>query len=221
MDSEGERERPAGDFGVWIEQMQGALRGEHGSDVPCDGCTACCTSSQFVHIEPDEVDALAHIPRELQFPAPRSPRGHVLLGYDEHGRCPMLIDNRCSIYAHRPRACRTYDCRVFAAAGIEPDEAEKALIAERVRQWRFSHPTPDDVARHEAVRAAASYLDEHRDVVPTELAPANSTQRAVLALEIHNAFVGRAPEPDAVVVELRRVTGDQRSSSPNVSRKRS
>src|SRR6202042_743356 len=114
------------------------------SVVPCDGCTACCTSSQFVAIGPDETDTLAHIPAELLFPAPRQPAGHVLLGYDERGHCPMLIENRCSIYEHRPRTCRSYDCRIFAAAGLELDDAEKVAIADRVRQWRFSFPSTDD-----------------------------------------------------------------------------
>ncbi len=85
---------PAGDFSSWMIEMQGAIRGEHGSDVPCDGCTACCTSSQFIHIGPDETDTLAHIPAELLFPAPGLPPGHVVLGYDERGHCPMLIDER-------------------------------------------------------------------------------------------------------------------------------
>ena len=109
----------AGDFSAWLDEMLGALRGERAADVPCAGCTACCTSSQFVHIEPDETDTLAHIPPELLFPAPLAPRGHVVLGYDERGHCPMLVDDQCSIYEHRPRTCRTYDCRVFPAAGIE------------------------------------------------------------------------------------------------------
>jgi len=53
-----DRDLPAGDFSTWVVEMQGAIRGEHGSDVPCDGCTACCTSSKFIHIEPDETDTL-------------------------------------------------------------------------------------------------------------------------------------------------------------------
>ncbi len=77
--------------------LQGAIRGERGSEVPCGSCTACCTSSQFVHIGPDETDTLARIPAALLFPAPRQPPGHVLLGYDERGHCPMLVDGRCSI----------------------------------------------------------------------------------------------------------------------------
>ena len=148
-------ELDAGDFSSWLAGMRAALRGEAESDVPCDGCTACCRSSQFVHIEPDEADALAHIPAELLFPAPRLPRGHVLLGYDERGHCPMLVDDRCSVYEHRPRACRTYDCRVFAAAEVELDDNAKADDRARASGAGGSAiPTAPDRAQHDAVRAA-------------------------------------------------------------------
>ena len=185
---------PAGRFSVWLAGMERALRGEQASDVPCDGCTACCTSSQFVHIGPDEVDTLAHIPAALLFPAPRLPKGHVLLGYDEHGRCPMLTDGGCSIYEHRPRTCRTYDCRVFPAAGIEPEDDDKQGIARRARRWRFEHPAEADHREHEAVRAAETFIREHEDRLPDELVPANATQRAVLAVELHEAFTGQPLE---------------------------
>lgn len=184
----GERTLAAGDFSSWLTEMQGAIRGEHGSDVPCGSCTACCTSSQFIHIDPDEADTLAHLPAELLFPAPRLPDGQVLLGYDEQGRCPMLIGGRCSIYEHRPRTCRTYDCRVFPAAGIEPED-DKPLIVRQVRRWRFGFPTGADGARHQAVHAAAAFLGDHGDLLPDALAPRNATELAVLAVEIHEAFL--------------------------------
>lgn len=179
---------PAGDFSAWLAEMQRALRGEASADVPCDGCTACCTSSQFVHIEPDEADTLAHVPTELLFPAPRMPAGHVLLGYDENGHCPMLVDGQCSIYEHRPRTCRTYDCRVFPAAGIEIDDEDQVAIARRARRWRFDHPTAMDHAEHDAVRAAARFVQEREDFLPEGVVPANATQRAVLAIETSDAF---------------------------------
>ena len=143
----------AGEFSSWLDEMRSALRGERDSDVPCGGCTACCTSSQFVHIEPDETDTLAYIPSELLFPAPRMPQGHVLLGYDERGHCPMLIDDQCSIYEHRPRTCRIYDCRIFTATGVEVDD-DKPEIARRVRRWVFTFPTEADRECRDAVRAA-------------------------------------------------------------------
>ena len=194
---------PAGDFSVWMSQMLGAIRGERSSDVPCAGCTACCRSSQFVHIGPDEVDTLSHIPRELLFPAPGRPRGHVVMGYDQRGHCPMLVDDRCSIYEHRPTTCRTYDCRVFPAAGLEPTDDDKADIATRARRWRFSFPTEADHDLHDAVRAAAGYLRDHAELLPSGRAT-TETQLAVLAVEAHRPFLGSAadPSPDDVRVEL-------------------
>jgi len=203
--TEPSEELAAGPFAAWLADVQGAIRGEHGSDVPCGTCTACCTSSQFVHIAPDETDTLAHIPEPLLFPAPRLPSGHLLMGYDEHGRCPMLIDGACSIYAHRPRTCRTYDCRVFPATGLNVDDDNaKTAIAEQSRRWRFDHPTADDTVLHDAVRAAAAYLVAHPDVHPGD-GPPPSTQLAVMAIEVHDEFRGGAePEPDAVRIRLTR-----------------
>ena len=179
------RDLAAGNFSSWLTEVQGAIRGDRDAEVPCHGCTACCTSSQFVHIGPDETDTLSHVPQELLFPAPRMPAGHVLLGYDERGHCPMLIDNECSIYEHRPRTCRTYDCRVFAAAGIEPDP-DQPLVAERARRWRFDFPTPFDRELHDAVRAAATHTAASSDG-----RSANPTGRAVRAVESHVEFLGR------------------------------
>jgi Fe-S-cluster containining protein len=203
----------AGDFSSWIDDVQGAIRGEHGSDVPCDSCTACCTSSQFIHIEPDETDTLEHVPTALLFPAPRLPHGHVVLGYDERGHCPMLADNRCSIYEHRPRTCRTYDCRVFPAAGLGVDESGKESIDRQARRWQFSYQSEVDHIRHEAVQAAAAFLGRHPDVLSGDRA-VTTTQLAIAAIRIHDVFLdqrsvvdsGQSPEPApaAVRVELAR-----------------
>lgn len=182
---------PAGDFSSWIVEVRGALRGRNGTDVPCGTCTACCTSSQFVHIEPDEAETLAHIPDALLFPAPGLPRGHVLLGYDERGHCPLLVEGRCSIYAHRPRTCRTYDCRVFPAAGVTVEEHDKARIAERAARWEFSYPTSTDRVEHDAVRRAAAFLREHAEALPDGVVPTTATRLAVLAVEVHDLFLHR------------------------------
>lgn len=203
-DNPNEPDLAAGDFSTWLGEIAVAIRGEQGMDVPCGGCTACCTSSQFVPIGPDETDTLAHIPAELVFPAPGWPPGSVVLGYDERGHCPMLVENQCSIYEHRPTTCRTYDCRVFPAAGLELAEAGKDLIAQRARQWRFDFPTADDIRQQEAVRTAAAYFAEHADLLPDGVPPANATQLAVLAIEVHALFLRTDPTPEEVRVELLR-----------------
>jgi uncharacterized protein len=184
-DAEGD-EIPAGRFGPWVTGVQAALRGEQDADVPCHGCTACCRSGQFVHVDPDETDALAHIPSELLFPAPGMPRGHRLLGYDERGHCPMLVDDRCSIYDHRPRACRMYDCRVFAAAGVEPDAASP--VRDRVERWRFVFDTAEDRERFDAVRRAAAALRDDDVRAP-------AAQIAVRAVESHDLDAADRPPP--------------------------
>ena len=147
----------AGEFSSWLASMRAAIRSGGAMDVPCGTCTACCTSSQFVHIEPDEHDTLRHVPRALRVPAPGRPPGHVVLPYDEHGRCPMLVDDRCSIYPHRPRTCRRYDCRVFAATGVTPDQP---AIAARVREWAFTYADDESRALHDSLLAAATTTDD-------------------------------------------------------------
>jgi Fe-S-cluster containining protein len=204
-------ELDAGEFGAWVVGAQAALRGERDSEVPCGSCSGCCTSSQFVHVGPDEQDALAHIPGELLFPAPGLPEGHLVLGYEARGHCPMLVDGRCSIYEHRPRTCRTYDCRVFPAAGVELEEPGKHAIARQARRWVFRLPTVDDRRRKEAVETAAAYLHAHPEVLPTEGAAPTPTQRAVLAIEVHDAFLEPTPPPDGVVETIVRRRRDQES----------
>ncbi len=191
----------AGRFAPWLDQMLLALRGGTDSDVPCGDCVACCTSRQFVHVEPDEVDALAHIPDEVRFAAPGLASGHVVLGYDDEGRCPMLGERGCTIYEHRPRACRVYDCRVFVAAGIEPDDDQPAIVR-RVRRWQFEPLSVDDAEAQRAVLAVAAVLDDPASF-PGGRLPPRSSQRAAIAVGLHElGRSGRSPMPDEVREEL-------------------
>lgn len=171
---------PAGPLGRWLDGFGAALVGAADADVPCGACSACCTSSQFVHVAPDEADALAHLPSALLVPAPGLPPGHVVLGYDEHGRCPLLVGGRCSIYDHRPRACRTYDCRVFPATGTVPEEPEKAAIAERVRRWRFDTDDLGDVALAAALRTAADDLRRAHPAAPATAVAVEAARRVLV-----------------------------------------
>ena len=108
------------------------------------------------------------------------------MGHDEQGRCPMLRDDRCSIYEHRPRTCRTYDCRVFAAAGIDGDRDE---ITARTRRWRFDYPTDTDRAEHAAVQAAARFLRERAECFPGGAVPDIPAQVAIVAVKVYEVFL--------------------------------
>jgi len=199
----------AGEFSSWLRRTRIAHVDDTGVDVPCGECDACCRSSYFIHIGPAETQTLARIPEELQFAAPGLLEGNVVLGYDEKGRCPMLCDDGCSIYEQRPLTCRTYDCRVYAAAGIA---ADRASITQRARRWEFSYPTEDDRHQHTAVQDAARFLQEHAECFPGGAVPDDPAQVAILAIKVCGVFltcddsggtgrVSPAPEVAKAVVE--------------------
>ena len=215
----------AGTFSDWWHDTLAAIDGTVDADVPCGTCTGCCEASQFIHLTPDDTDALAHIPAEVRFPAPGLPSGHQLMGYDEHGRCPMLVDGACSIYDHRPRTCRTYDCRIFAATGVRPDVDPSGAVATRVEQWRFRIASGVDQDEQAAVRAAARMLERPERDLPEVLRTRSATHRAVLAVETAVAFLGpadaagrRAPvdaSPEALASIVEAAAAPDRASAPD------
>lgn len=101
----------------------------------------------------------------------------------------MLQQNQCLIYHHRPQTCRNYDCRVFAAAGISAGDASKQAINERVQRWRFSYPSQLDRDEHEAVKAAARFIQHQADHFPGGRIPTNPSQLAILALKVYEVFL--------------------------------
>ena len=199
MSNDGGREIPAGDFSTWLVDTREVLAAGGAADVPCGECTACCRSSYFIHVEPDESAALAAIPEELLFPAPGRPDGHRVLGFDEDGCCPMLVEDRCSIYADRPRTCRSFDCRLFAAADVTAVASDKAPVAERAARWRFSYPAAQDGAEHAAVKSAAGFLREHPDHYAGKGVD-NPSRLALLAIKAYEAFM----EPGVEATALRK-----------------
>ncbi len=201
----------AGRFTSWLRNTRTALVTKTGAEVPCGECNACCRSSYFIHIGPEETEALAQIPEDLLFAAPGQPEGNVVLGFDEDGCCPMLIDDNCSIYEHRPLTCRNYDCRIFPAAGIAAGDKDKALITQHTLRWKFDYPDEQDRAQHRAVQAAAKFIGEHAESFAGE-APSNSTQLAILAIKVHEVFlndeddsIGKLPSVLEVVAAVKAV----------------
>jgi Fe-S-cluster containining protein len=165
----------AGEFGSWLSAFRASLHDADPVEVPCDGCTACCRSGKLIPVDADEVEALAHIPADCLVAMPGQPARRVLT-HDESGRCSQLTPEGCSVYEHRPRACRMYDCRIFPAAGVR---ADSPLIAERAQRWRFSYASAAARDRHASVRMAAVALG-----FPGGLSsPISPTQHALDAIE--------------------------------------
>jgi len=180
---------PAGRFSTWLRATRKAIREDSGMEVPCGDCDACCRSGYFVHIRADETATLNRIPKKLLFAAPLHPRGDKVLGYDEHGHCPMLGKHGCTIYDARPATCRRFDCRVLAATGLAKNGLVDNDIFERARRWRFSYPTQRDRKLHAAVRAAAKFLMEHPEFVQDRLAKGDPIRISVEAIKMYEAFM--------------------------------
>lgn len=179
---------PAGDFSAWLRHTRNALLTDSGTEVDCGDCVGCCSSFYFIHIRPHETLTLARIPAKIPVAAPGLPKGNVLLGYDKKGLCPLLINNKCSIYEHRPLTCRNYDCRVFAAAGLV-ESGDKPRITQRIQQWKFSYPEQSDRDEHLAVQAAAKFISENAECFPGGKIPGNPSQLAILAIKVYTVFL--------------------------------
>ena len=192
----------AGSFAIWLGDIGRALNEGATSDVPCGSCNQCCRASQFIHIEPDEAAALARIPAELLFAAPGLPTGHVLMGYGKDGACPMLRNNACTIYDDRPRTCRVYDCRIFAASEVLPDEPSKAGVSARVEQWEFTYDSDYAQLQQRAISSAARYLGAHALAI-FGLATTDAMRDSLVALRIFDTFISDADvvEPDVDTVK--------------------
>jgi Fe-S-cluster containining protein len=182
----------AGPFGPWLQDIRASLRGTGGTDVPCGSCVGCCVSSYFIPIRPEDKAARERISPELLVSAPGMAAGHRMMGYRQDGTCPMLQSGRCSIYEHRPQTCRDYDCRIFAAAGIDAGGSDKHVINRRVRAWRFTYSSERERRTHEAVRAAATFIRNHRESFPGGRAPTAPTGIAVLAVKAFSVFLDPA-----------------------------
>lgn len=211
----------AGLFGEWLMQMRASLRSDVGTDVPCGDCRGCCVSSYYIPVRPHDSEARARIPERWLIAPDGQPPGHLMMKYREDGTCPMLLEGNCSIYAHRPQTCRDYDCRIFAAAGIEAGGADKPVINRRVREWQFRYASSNDQRAHEAVRAAASFIRQQRSAFPGSRAPSAPTGIAVLAVKAYRVFLDPgidACEPvevaRAIIAESRRFDeGEENAAS--------
>jgi Fe-S-cluster containining protein len=172
--------------------MRASLAGGPGMEVACGDCVGCCTSSYYIKVRPHEIRALERI-GATHLEADTLPDGSRLMGFAPNGHCHMFVDGRCSIYSDRPETCRTYDCRVYAAAGIEAGEG-RTMINERIADWEFDFVDEQDREAYRAVRAAAAYLRQHPVRFPNGRIPSRPAEIAVLAIKSYEVFLD--PECD-------------------------
>lgn len=179
----------AGPFGEWLAQARESLRGNGGADVPCGDCIGCCTSSYLIQVRPEDKESLGKIPAEMLTFAHGFPPGHMVMIPRSDGACPMLHAGKCSIYRQRPQTCLDYDCRIFAAAGIDAGGADKTIINQRVREWQFTYGAEADRAAHRAVQSAASFIKKMSAGFPGARMPMSPTGIAVMAIKVYAVFL--------------------------------
>ncbi len=192
---------PAGPFSAWLRAMRAALAGNTGMDVACGDCRGCCTSSYFIKVRAHEKAALEQIGAENLRPVPGVTDGSMLMGFDTRGHCFMFAGGGCSIYSNRPETCRTYDCRVFTAAGMNagPDRSE---INDRIASWRFEYPSARDLDEHRAVTAAANYIRQHVIRFPGGRVPSRPAEVAVLAVKSYQVFLDPPPSDAEIAAAI-------------------
>lgn len=110
--------RPAGDPLKYFNEFMALGMANAGTEtrpanVPCNGCSECCYYKS-VEVKPHEEtpEALAVLETEV------ADDGSLLLRKRPDGACTHLGPNGCTVYPHRPRVCRLYDCRVCSLFSI-------------------------------------------------------------------------------------------------------
>jgi uncharacterized protein len=191
---------PAGAFSRWLRGMRASLAGGPGMEVACGDCVGCCTSSYYIKVRAHETRALERI-GEQHLESERTPDGSRLMGFRADGQCHMFKNGGCSIYSDRPETCRTYDCRVYAAAGIDAGE-DRAVINARIARWRFDFPEDRDLVEFEAVVAAANYLRQHPVRFPNGRVPSRPAEIAVLAVKVYEVFLDPPPSDRQIAANI-------------------
>ncbi len=169
-------------------------------NVACGDCVGCCTSSYFIKVRVHEQRALARIGAQHLEPDIAAD-GSRLMGYGANGHCHMFVNGGCAIYPDRPETCRTYDCRVYSAAGIDSGEG-RPMINERIASWRFEYPEERDREEHRAVMAAARYLRQHPVRFPNGRVPSRPAEIAVLAVKAYTVFLDPPASDQAIVAAI-------------------
>lgn len=109
----------------------------------------------------------------------------------------MLVDDRCSIYEHRPSACRVFDCRIYPAAGTRAPDG----IRHQSRRWLFDASGQRGQSLLKGLQRAARFLSENPGCFSTA-APNSGTQLALEAIKVCGLFDDEETRVEAEVDEF-------------------
>ena len=111
--------------------------------MDCGTCSACCRVFAFVPLLQHETGEGLNY--ELV-------NGKRVLKKNIDGSCIHLINDKCSVYEHRPLSCSGYDCRELSVCDVVPPEPE---IAEAILKWKWDTTSIKDQKSLKEVRRSA------------------------------------------------------------------
>lgn len=89
------------------------------SDVPCNGCVACCVNDAIM-LHPDEGDDLSTF-KHVPFRNPITGEdGYMVAKKPMSTDCYYLGSNGCKIHGRAPLICREFDCGKMFEAASDP-----------------------------------------------------------------------------------------------------
>jgi uncharacterized protein len=138
------------------------------TDTLCTRCGLCCDGTLFGDVE-------------LSGPAEAGRLGALGLDVDSDDAdaellalpCGALRGTRCNVYSHRPRCCRTFECRLL-------QEAQRGVVAEALALERIA----DARAQAGQVNALLARLEPRATRLP-------------LAERVADAIAGAGTDPKA------------------------
>lgn len=93
-----------------VDQLCGKIVENFPEQITCKaGCSVCCRHLALFPVETANlVNAVDSLPQEIK---------SLLAGriqWPAHGSCPLLLDDRCTVYCNRPVICRTHGLPLLA-----------------------------------------------------------------------------------------------------------
>ncbi len=166
------------------------------TDTLCTRCGLCCDGCLFADVELASCDeALTLEVMGLEIEDDEGDVGGLLLQ-----PCRALKGKRCSIYAHRPDCCRTFECRLLqqvrrGVVGLDQAQAKIAEALDRIKSVRDLvvqlGPGNEQLPLKERC-AEARELSEHRATEPQTNRKRVELQAAMTSVErlIQETFLG-------------------------------
>ena len=181
------------------------------TDTLCTQCGLCCDGSLFADVElagADEASALEVMGLEIE--DDEDDNGLLLQP------CGALKGKRCSIYAHRPDCCRTFECRLLQEVrrgAVDVNQAREKIeetlrLIDRINELIGQLcPAQERLPLKERCAEALAFSAEGRaDPAPNRKREELETAMAGVERLIQSAFLGEvSPKP--------RMNSDERNES--------